>query len=149
MGPPDIAVGPGGEFLLVFAGVPADGEDRVRIFSQRLRRQAAGSCVASATALCLQDERFQVEVTWKDFSGHAGLGRGVPLTADTGFSEDNVELVVKVLDGRAVNGHFWVFFGALSNVEYTVRVTDTETGEVWTRFNPPGVLASVGDTAAF
>jgi len=25
--------------------------------------------------------------------------------------------VIKVLDARAVNGRFWVFYGALSNVE--------------------------------
>ena len=103
--------------------------------------------------LLLNAERFRVEVTWKDFNGISGAGRAVPLTADAGyfwfFDEDNVELVVKVLDGRDVNGHFWVFYGALSNVEYTMRVTDTVTGEVWTRFNPPGTLSSVADTAAF
>ena len=57
----------------------------------------------------------------------------VPITADTGyfwfFDDANVELVVKVLDGRSVNGHFWVFFGALSDVGYSITVTDTATGE--------------------
>ena len=33
-----------------------------------------------------------------------------------------------MLDGRPVNGHFWVFYGALSDVEYTITVTDTVTG---------------------
>jgi hypothetical protein len=28
--------------------------------------------------------------------------------------------LVKVLDGRAINDRFWVFYGALSDVEYTV-----------------------------
>jgi hypothetical protein len=57
--------------------------------------------------------------------------------------------VVKVLDGTAVTGHFWVFYGALSNVEYELTVTDTATGEVNVYTNPRGRFASVGDTAAF
>ena len=56
---------------------------------------------------------------------------------------------MKVLDGRAFNNKFWVFYGALSNVEYTVTVTDTQTGAVKTYFNSQGNLASVADTAAF
>ena len=40
-------------------------------------------------------------------------------------------------------------YGALTNVEYTIAVTDTETGAVKTYFNPQGQLASVADTGAF
>lgn len=57
--------------------------------------------------------------------------------------------MVKVLDARRVNGKFWVFYGALSNVEYTVTVTDMQTGAVKTYFNPQGQMASVADTSAF
>lgn len=75
------------------------------------------------------------------------------MTSDTGyfwfFNSSNVELVVKVLDARTLNNRFWVFFGALSNVEYTLRVTDTVTGNVKTYVNPSGRFASVGDTDAF
>ena len=53
------------------------------------------------------------------------------------------------MDGRSVNGKFWVLYGALSNVEYTITVTDTQTGAVKTYFNPQGQLASVADTDAF
>src|SRR5262249_38796821 len=56
---------------------------------------------------------------------------------------------VKVLDARALNDHFWVFYGALSNVEYTLTVTDTVTGIVRRYANPSGLFASVGDTLAF
>jgi ELWxxDGT repeat protein len=117
------------------------------------RTTKAGPCVASATRLCLNGGRFAVEVAWKDFSGNTGTGKAVGLSGDTGyfwfFDEDNVELVLKVLDGRPVNGKFWVFYGALSSVEYTITVTDTETGVVKTYRNPSGRLASVGDTGAF
>ncbi|HEX7184751.1 MAG TPA: hypothetical protein VF756_29655, partial [Thermoanaerobaculia bacterium] len=79
--------------------------------------------------------------------------KAVGLTADTGyfwfFDDANVELVTKVLDGRAGNGKYWFFYGALSNVEYTVTVTDTQTGRIKTYTNPRGRFASVGDTQAF
>jgi hypothetical protein len=54
-----------------------------------------------------------------------------------------------VLDGRAINDNFWVFYGALSNVEYTISVTDLTTSSVHQYANPQGNLASVADTAAF
>jgi ELWxxDGT repeat protein len=113
----------------------------------------AGPCVESATRLCLNGGRFAVEASWKDFSGNTGTAKAVRLTGDTGyfwfFDDDNVELVLKVLDGRPVNGKYWVFYGALSNVEYTITVTDTQTGKTKTYRNPSGKLASVADTGAF
>jgi len=114
---------------------------------------AAAPCSASPTVLCLSGQRFAVEVQWKDFQGKTGQGQGVTLTPDTGyfwfFTDNNIELVVKVLDARAFNNKFWVFFGALSNVEYTLKVTDTATGAVKSYQNPLGQFASVGDTSAF
>ena len=55
---------------------------------------------------------------------------------------------MKVLDGRPLNGPFWVFYGALSNVEYELTVTDTVTGLRRTYQNPAHTFASTGDTAA-
>ncbi len=85
--------------------------------------------------------------------GASGDGVAVPLTGNTGyfwfFNDSNVELVVKVLDGDAINGHHWVFYGALSNVKYTITVTDTQTGAIRTYDNASGELASVADTTAF
>ena len=105
--------------------------------------------------LCLNNNHFCVHVTWQAAPHGNGIASGIasPITANTGafwfFSPDNIELVVKVLDGRSVNGKFWVFYGALSNVEYTITVTDTQTGAVKTYFNLQGQLASVADTGAF
>lgn len=113
----------------------------------------SGSCQASATQLCLANGRFRLSVSWRDFAGNTGVGRTLPLTSDTGsfwfFDPANVELVVKVLDGRGLNGQWWVFYGALSNVEYTLTVLDTATGRTKTYTNPSGRFASAGDTAAF
>jgi ELWxxDGT repeat protein len=115
---------------------------------------AEGSCTPDPTRLCLNDGRFAVEARWKDFEGNTGTGKAVPLAGgDTGyfwfFDASNVEVLLKVLDGRPLNGKFWVFYGALSSVEYTLTVTDTVTGTVKTYTNPSGKLASVADTGAF
>lgn len=111
-----------------------------------------GSCTPGAATLCLNGARFRVQVAWRAL-GTSGIGQAVPLTADAGyfwfFTSNNVELVVKVVDGRALNGRFWVFFGAMSDVEYTITVTDTQTGAIRTYQNPQGQLRSDADTSAF
>jgi ELWxxDGT repeat protein len=114
---------------------------------------ATGSCQATAEQLCLSGQRFAVEIAWKDFQGNTGKGKAVSLTGDTGyfwfFDAANVEVVLKVLDGTPLNGKHWVFYGALSSVEYTITVTDTQTGTKRTYENASGRLASVADTGAF
>jgi ELWxxDGT repeat protein len=136
--------------LLYFAA--DDGLTGRELWALPLGGGAAG-CRTSATALCLAGGRFKVEAFWRDFQGHSGAGQAVPLTGDTGtfwfFGPDNVEVIVKVLDGRPLDGHFWVFYGALSSVEYSLTVTDTQTGRTRRYLNPLGQLASVGDTHAF
>lgn len=114
---------------------------------------APGGPPPCRSALCLGG-RFGVDIAWRDpRTGRTGQGTGRPLTADTGalwfFAPQNLEVMVKVLDGRAVNGHFWLFFGALSDVEYTLTATDTTTGAIRTYHNPPYRLASRADVLAF
>jgi ELWxxDGT repeat protein len=112
-----------------------------------------GGCQRGPTNLCLLGNRFKVESLWVDFQGNSGMGQAVPLTPDTGtfwfFSPDNVEVISKAIDGTALGGNYWFFYGALSDVEYWLTVTDTTTGAARRYYNPPGQLASVGDTAAF
>ena len=111
--------------------------------------------VPTQPGLCLNGERFGVMVTWRAFDGSTGFGHGVELGDDSGyfwfFHPDNIELVVKVLDGRAVNGKYWVFYGALSNVEYSIDIRHVlDDWLQWpTYVNPLGHFASVADTEAF
>ena len=111
-----------------------------------------GRCAESAEALCLQEDRFRVAVAFRDGEQVLGHGRTVPLSADTGafwfFDDQNIETMIKVLDGTGLNDAFWVFYGALSDVEYQITVTDAGTGAAKRYFNPQGIFASVGDTEA-
>lgn len=110
------------------------------------------SCPTGTAVACLGG-RFTAEISWRTPDGATGAGRSTPLASDTGafwfFDRQNPELLIKVLDGRAVNGHYWVFFGALTNVEYDLTVTDTETGARRTWHNPAGTMASRADIRAF
>lgn len=115
----------------------------------------AGTCTGSPVHLCLIQNRFQVQVDWQT-AGTSGQGQVYPLagTEESGlfwfFNASNVEIIVKVIDGRMTNGYFWVFIGALTNVGFTVTVTDTETGAVRAYTNPlSSTPVPVGDNTAF
>jgi len=78
----------------------------------------------------------------------------IPGTSDTGqfwfFSSQNVEMVVKVLNGCGFNQRYWVFAGGLTNVQTVVTVRDTRTGISKTYTNPQGTaFQPVQDTSAF
>lgn len=126
--------------------------DSGAVLASRAFSSFVPGCVPDAETLCLNGGRFEVKVIWRDFIGQSGRGFGGMLTGDTGyfwfFNPDNIEVVLKVLDARSINDQWWVFYGALSTVEYTISVRDTTTGESKTYLNPSGNLASVGDIEA-
>jgi hypothetical protein len=115
---------------------------------------AAAACLPGSTgALCLGEQRFAVSVEWRDHSDRRGAATPIAGSGDSGyfwfFAPGNLELAVKILDGRPVNGRFWVFYGALSDVEYQVTVEDTTTGARRTYHNPRGTFCGRADTQAF
>ncbi len=90
----------------------------------RRRRPAGGRRLHRRSfTLCVQNGKFQIQVDWTTPAAGDGRGRASAMTLETGyfwfFSQNNVEVVIKVLDGRTINGHWWVFFGALSDVSAT------------------------------
>jgi hypothetical protein len=113
-----------------------------------------GPCAANSTSLCLNAGRFNVSVAWATSDGRVGQGQAAPLTADTGyfwfFTANNVEMVLKVVDGRALNSAFWVFAGGLTDVSVTTTVVDTVSGAVKNYQNPQGTaFQPIQDTSAF
>lgn len=109
-------------------------------------------CAAGPSTLCLLGGRFQVEVDW-EAGASSGTGNPIPYGDGSGFfwffDAANIELVVKALDARSLNGKFWFFYGALTDVAYDIKVTDTVTGAVRTYHNAQGNLCGKGDTSAF
>ncbi len=98
-------------------------------------------CTEDGDTVCLNQGRFRVELQWQT-AEDSGAGGAVPLTDDTGylwfFNADNVEVVVKILDGCALNQRYWVFAGGLTDVEVVMKVIDSKTGVAATYYNPPG-----------
>ena len=147
----DVVAFPGGGAATTGAGPPGLHGKGAELAREKAAEVAA---LLSSDLRPASPSSFTVTMDWRVPSqGTSGNGRGVVVTVDTAyfwfFSPNNVEVVIKIVDGRAVNGHTWVFYGALSDVEYTIRVTDNSTGIVKTYFNPAGNLASVADTSAF
>jgi plastocyanin len=114
-------------------------------------------CVPTSTALCLNNGRFQVEVSWRT-ADQSGDATAVPLSfaPDSGlfyfFGQSNIEMLVKVLNAcvPALGNKYWVFYAATTNVEFTMAVVDTDSGKTQVYFNPLGTAAApVQDTHAF
>ncbi len=116
-------------------------------------RALATTCAGTATSLCLLEGQYFVEVDWEDFQGATGDGQAVPATSIGGyftfFDPSNIELAVKLIDGRAVNGHYWVFYASLTSVPFTLRITDAAGNVVAQYTNVSGNMASVADVDAF
>jgi hypothetical protein len=143
------ARGPATRFVAIDAAAPTSARGSAP-------SSPAGSCVPDGETLCLLDGRLAVRVDWADqHNGGGGVGRAVPSTDLTGyfwfFAPQNLELAVKALDGRSVNGKLWLFHGALTDVGYTITVRDTLGGPQAVRSyqKPPGSLCGQADTAGF
>lgn len=113
---------------------------------------AEGLCAPGPRTLCLDGRRFGAEIRF----GAAGaeLAQAVALGDPTGyfwfFQPENVEVLVKVIDGCALNGHFWVFAAGLTDVQTTLAVKDFATGEEKLFESPGGQpFQPLQNTAAF
>ena len=123
------------------------------VFGQRLDTPAP-TCLADGDTLCLHHNRFRAEVTWTNYAGASGSGKAVPFTADSGlfwfFGPGNLEMLIKIVDGCALNERYWVYAGATTDVEYTLTVTDTWTDVAREYSNTLGHRApAITDSGAF
>jgi hypothetical protein len=127
--------------------------------------QASGSCTPTSERLCLFGGKIGMSAIWRtafpvSVEGTTGLvtqgrGRVVPPTPGLEgglfwfFSSKNPELFVKVVDGCALNGRYWVFAAGLTNVNFDITFAfyPTSTGIVYS--NPQGRLGfNLADTDA-
>jgi len=117
---------------------------------------AQSSCLPDEHTLCLNNSRFAVIAGFQiSPSGPTFEANAVPLTTDSGyfwfFDPNNVELVVKVLNGCVEPfNSYWVFAAGLTNVQVDIAVTDTLRSETRTYTNPLGTaFLPIQDTSAF
>lgn len=115
-------------------------------------------CAAGSDRHCLNSGRFRVTLAARDpRTGATGSGLSIPGSDLFGYfsipaltnNPENPEVFVKVLDGRPINGHFWVFFSGLTDLGYTLTVTDTVTGIAKDYTKSPGSACGAFDSNAF
>jgi hypothetical protein len=119
-----------------------------------LALELAGTCNPDATKVCSQGGRFAIVATFDAGNGNMGAAHAMQLSIDSGyfwfFDASNPEVVVKVVDGCGLGGHFWVFAAGLTNVRVVLTVIDTQTGAAKVYTNPAGTaFAPIQDAAAF
>jgi hypothetical protein len=110
---------------------------------------ARSPCIETSDTLCLHEGRFRVEASWvNQFNGVSGSARAIPSTDSTGFfwftEPSNYELIVKILN---INNVIKVFYGELTDLHFTVTVTDTQTGAVKAYQNTPGDCGAIDENA--
>ncbi len=87
-----------------------------------------------ATDLNLLAGRFVATTSWFLGGGTPALHQApaVQVADESGyfwfFDAGTIEVSVKVLDGTAINGHYWVFIASSTNVPFNLTVTDTLDG---------------------
>ncbi len=110
-------------------------------------------CTPTTTVLSF-DGGYKVSMCYKTPEGVVGQAKsGVWASGQSGilwfFDRGNAEVLVKVLDGCANNGHRWVFVAPVTTLEFNLWVTGPN-GDRWPLSNQQNVTASTkSDTSAF
>jgi plastocyanin len=110
-----------------------------------------------ANALCLGNGRFEATVQWRPSTagGDKDSKRAqLPETAGSGLftpsPQEEPQLLLNVLDRCSVNGHYWLSLAAVTDLDFIVKVRDTQTGRTRVYLNPAGSTpASLRDVEAF
>ena len=137
-----------------------DPQGELSIIGARASSQTSPptSCTETGEKMCLgAGNRFRVRALWsrsRPAPAIYGRGRQIEITPDTGyfwfFRETNVEVLVKVLDGCAVNGHYWVFAAGLTDLDVILDVYDTQNQESEIYHSEEGrPFQPIQDTGAF
>lgn len=108
------------------------------------------SVTASETLRIISSHPFDVTLSAADpRTGATGQGQVISQTDIYGLfsipditgNAGNPEVIVKMVDASGIGQSYWVFFGALTDLTYTLTVTEVATGHTKTYHN-----AQVGST---
>lgn len=125
----------------IFGGAPPVTRDCPILVTGTVTAPRPGACSPGGGNICLQNNRFRVTLSARNAANNQ-TGEGVAFKKNEqfgyfalpAFTADltNPEVFVKIL-GPVPNppnpDQFWVFFQGLTNLEYTIKVTDTTNGQ--------------------
>ena len=120
------------------------GEDRLDL------RPLSSAAEAAST---LHRSQFDVHFEARA-KGERYFGRSTGWTSDQGvlywlFDPQNAEALTKVLDGRKINGHWWLDLAVTSDLHSVLRVIHRGTGDAWVAITGFGrnVFSDPGESA--
>ena len=140
--------------LAVFGARPAHSAETAAGAALPGATPPSFDCNTTDFAACLLDHRFEVAASFTaPNGGPAGNAHMVQLTDDSAylwfFSSDNVEVLVKMMNGCVLDSSYWVFAGGLTNANVVITVTDATTGTMKQFHNPQGTpFQPIQDTSA-
>ena len=171
--PTDVELDPDSPYLFV-VNLELRGGRSVDTVDHQCLLGVQTECDDDGTTACVPaggPRRFQVDIAWEDpFNGQPRQARVVDVGKSPATSTDPAggfvefqfsplfdQALIKILDGCNSSGgdfkpfnNFWVFSTATTDVEYTLTVTDTQTGATKLYFNESGQPApAITDTSAF
>ncbi len=150
----------GGDRLVSTRYQPDDDFTRFYMIPQ----PADNACLPDATTLCIDDQpgdrRFRIRLYYDSVLGGGIHGDalvaplsslGITRGGIIAFRDPtNPEVLVKVLNACALNGHYWVFYAATTTVGFDLTVEDSAAGSVKVFTNPDRTAAeTITDTHAF
>lgn len=98
--------------------------------------------------MCFEYEDDQGRTVTRDARSYGLGGRQSGLLYF--FDRDNAEVLVKVLNGCALNEHRWVYVAPVTDLAFRLAIRAGRGGRVWTYENPKGSPAQVrSDLSAF
>lgn len=113
-----------------------------------------GTCTPAEHTLCLGGGRFRVEAGFTGSDGSPARASGGATDGDGTFwffDQDNVDLVIKVLNGCSIDGRYWVFAGGLTGIPNSITIEDTRTATTTVMLGdgPTPLIGAISDTDAF
>ena len=133
------------------------GSYTVALSAQGTTTEQTVTVTASTTLRMLAVHPFDVTISAKDpNSGAASAGQAVSVTdrfgwfSFPGITNDpgNPEVTVKLLEAPTF-GHYWIFWSAMTSLEYTMTVTDVSTGQVQIYQKTDSAPSGGWDTTSF
>lgn len=140
--------------------MPGDYTVRLVVQSQSGQASAATDVtVTPADVLRLNGAHaFDVAVTARD-SRTGGTGSGIVIGQNDVYgyfslpslsgNARNPEIIVKIVDASAIGQNYWVFYAAMTDLDYTLSVREAATGIVKTYTQDPAHPAGQFDTSGF
>jgi hypothetical protein len=121
----NLAPSPPGPYKADFdLGALAPGIYQVALNVASLQTTSSFVVSAPASGLTLQGSRFQVKVLHGTVAAPA-----VQISDQSGYfwfyDSSNMEVTVKLIDGRLVNGHYWLFAASMTDQPFVLEVIDT------------------------